>query len=109
MSLRDEQIKKYRDMRDEANRKLKELAQEGFAESGSAKITRKTTYKYRSAAEFALAYKVRMQGFKGQQGGAHYVTLFVGTRGECVDAIPGIVKDLQDLYETAKGENVNNV
>ena len=104
MTTRDEQIKKYRDMRDEANRKLKELAQEGFAESGDAKISRKKTYKYRQNEEFALAYNVRMQGFKGQQGGTHYVTLFTGTRGECVDAIPGIVKDLQELYDAVKGE-----
>lgn len=100
---RDEQIKQYRSMRDEANRKLKELATEGFAEAGNAKIFRKGTYKYRADQEFALGYRVRMQGYKGAGGGTHYVTLFTGTRAECVDAIPDIIRDLKELYETAKG------
>ena len=99
---RDEQIKQYRSMRDEANRKLKELAQEGFAEAGNAKIARKTTYKYRADQEFILGYRVRMQGYKGAGGGTHYVTLAYGTRTECVDAIPEIVRDLNALYQAAK-------
>ena len=101
---REEEMADIRRKRAELDRRYKELKVEGFVESGNARITRKTTYKYLADQEFTLGYKVRFQGYRGAKGGAHYVTLAYGTRGECVDAIPGIIRDLQELYDTVKGE-----
>ena len=101
---REEEMADIRRKRAELDRRYRELKVEGFVESGNARITRKASYKYRQNEEFILGYKVRFQGYKGANGGTHYVTLAYGTRGECVDAIPQIMRDLQALYDAVKGE-----
>ena len=101
---REEEMADIRRQRDELARRYRELKDEGRVERGKARIARKYVYKYRQDEQFLLAYNVRMQGYKGLDGGTHYVTLFTGTRRECVDAIPDIIRDLKDLYEAAKGD-----
>ena len=93
----------YRAQRDEANRMLRQLRTEGTVVFGKARIARKQPTVYKQEEEFMLSYNVRMTGYSGAGRGTHYVTLFAGTRQECVDMIPLIIMDLQGLYDAAKG------
>ncbi len=101
---RDEEIRRYRAMREEATRRLKELRYDGLAVAGKARIARRQNTVYKQDEMFQLAYNVRMQSNYGQSAnGTHFVTLFTGTRAECVEQIPEIVRDLNALYTAAKG------
>lgn len=102
---KQEQIDAYRAQISEMQKKIRELKVDGIVDTGKARIAPKKSFTYEEEERWALAYSVRLQSYSGRNGGEQYHTLFVGTRNECIDAIPGIIADLKDLMEAVNGQN----
>ena len=90
--------------RDEITRQMRELKQEGMVVAGRARIAPKQTYAYRTDELWQLSYSVPIQTCQTNVR-EQYKAFFTGTRSQCIDAIPGIVNELTELYEAAKGDN----
>ena len=77
---------------------IREMKTDGLVSFKRAKISPKQTYAYRSGELWQLSFAVSIQGHHVQPV-TQYRTLFAGTRAECIRAIPGIVAELNALYD----------
>ena len=87
--------------RDEINRQMRELRQDGIVSTDRARIAPKQTYAYRTDELWQLSFLVPIQSHY-VSGRDQYRTLFTGTRRECIEAIPEIVAELTELYKAAQ-------
>lgn len=93
---KSEELERLKAERDEINRKIRAMKTEGVVAAGNAKLSPKQSYAYRGSELWQVGYAVPIQRY-----GCHatqYRTMVTGTRKECIDSIPGIIKDLKDLY-----------
>ena len=96
-----EEIAALQAQRNALNKRIRELKDDGLIEVPRARIARVHSYAYRQNEQYNVAYACPLQTYRVKPS-TQYRTLFSGSRTECIEAIPGIIGDLQALYEAAK-------
>ena len=103
-----ELIAELQEQRRHINRKIKELRNAGEATVGSVRVSKQNN----PGGKWTLSYEVPHARSYRMKNATQFRTLFFGdTRDECVNAVPGIIDDLQEFYEQVtneqKGGDVN--
>ena len=99
----EEEIQAKRDQIAQLQREVRELRGIGL-ECGKARIAPKHNYSVRPDDEWQITFNVPIYSYGYKKKGVQRKTLFCGTRRECLDEIPRIIRDLDGLYQMAKGE-----
>ena len=100
----NEQIAALQEQRREINRRIKELRNEGDTVIGSLRLAKQVP----PGQKWTLAYEVPLFHSGGRRQTTQFRTLYFGdTRGECIDAIPGIINELREFYDAVKAEGGN--
>lgn len=102
---RAEEIAQKKAQIEQLRKEVRALRNDGELTVGRAKINRRNVYYYGVGELWLLSYNVHGQPHGQRPVGTQYKSFFSGTRDECIDAIPGIIADLQALYQAAKEED----
>lgn len=88
----------------ELRRQIADLRTDGTISAGRARISPKHGWEYRDEEKWVLTYAIKCE--RPAYGSIYGVNrvLFTGTKQECINAVVGIVKDLQALEEAAREE-----
>lgn len=102
---RAERLAELKAQQAELRRKIAELRTDGTISAGRVRIAPKQGWEYRDEEKWVLTYAVKCdrQYYKGVYSVNR--VLFTGTKQECIDAIAGIVRDLQALEAEAREGN----
>ena len=100
-----EEIAQKKAQIDQLRKEVRALRNEGELTVGRAKINRRNVYCYGTGELWLLSYNVHGQPIGQRPVGTKFKSFYAGTREECIEAIPGIIADLQALYKEAKEAN----
>ena len=96
-----EQIEALQEQRKEINRRIKELRNEGELTVCSVRVAKQAP----PGGKWVLSYEVPLARSYRMKNATQFRTLFFGdTREECINAIPGIIRELREFYDCVKSE-----
>lgn len=101
---RAERLEELKAQQAQLRRQIAALKTDGTICAGRALIRPKQGWEYRDDEKWVLTYAIKCERQAYRSTYCVNRVLFTGTKQECIDAIAGIVRDLQALEAAAREE-----